>query len=53
MMDSTEAPVSIAVELATASVRNILRDMPALDMTYVSRWAAELGIEALLKEVRQ
>lgn len=40
-------------ELQLNDVRNILRDMPALDMTYVSRWAAELGIEALLSEVRQ
>ena len=32
------------------TVPRLTRD---IDMTYVSRWAAELGMEALLTEVRQ
>ena len=39
-------------ELQLNDVRNLLRDGPALDMTYLMQWAAQLGVDGLLAEVR-
>ena len=39
-------------ELQLNDVRNLLRNGPELDMTYLTRWALELGVDGLLAEVR-
>ena len=39
-------------ELQLNDVRNLLRNGPTLDMTYLMRWAVELGVDGLLAEVR-
>lgn len=39
-------------ELQLNDVRNLLRDGPVLDMTYLMQWAAQLGVDGLLAEVR-
>ncbi len=38
-------------ELQLNDVRNLLRNGPELDMTYLTRWALELGVDGLLAEV--
>ncbi|HET6676592.1 MAG TPA: hypothetical protein VFG71_14700 [Nitrospiraceae bacterium] len=40
-------------ELQLNDVRNLLRNGPALDMTYLIRWAVELGVNELLADIRQ
>ncbi len=40
-------------EIQLRDVRRIIADQPALDWSYLERWAATLGIAAMLSEVRR
>lgn len=39
-------------EVQVEDVRNLIACVPELDWPYVERWAPELGVEELLREVR-
>ncbi|PYM16184.1 MAG: hypothetical protein DMD81_13190 [Candidatus Rokuibacteriota bacterium] len=38
-------------EVQLMDVRNLIRALPALDWSYLERWTASLGLEALYREL--